>query len=431
VSKITSDIGKKKKQFVFKLSCRLDDETEEKDEKEPGENADGNATKSSKKKSSGDGVGAKVAAAAVGGIVAGALTSGMGLLAGMMVVGMGGAAAGGAVAMSNGASGKERSITLACNTYEEAEGWVNAIETQILELGDNVFGISSVPQRRLPNRGNKSAPHPEVRLDEVEEWLHSTKWRACDTYAGLRLFEPVPDDEQTSYDSLFSPSQAKQVEVATPTCLRVNVDVNTSPSDAFAAVMLFGTNLKSGVIQSVRIVENLDNQTDIIHVKFNPIFLFPTWTAPRDLCLLRYWRSNNDGSFILCLDSTTHVDCPVLENYVRGDFHGAYIIAPPKAKGNHHGKENDDEEANECMISLIAQFDPKGWVWKAYGFQHAFLREVLDFFIVSTFNFLNFSSFPQLMLQVLDLKDALETDRFLQVKFYSISNFSSWFNFLW
>jgi hypothetical protein len=283
VSKISSDIGKKRKQFIFKVSCRIDDEIEDKEEKDATSPVDqpteagNNAAKSSKKK--GEGVGAKVAAAAVGGIVAGALTSGMGLLAGMMVVGMGGAAAGSAVAMSNPNSGKERAIILACNTYEEAEAWVNAIETQILELGDNVFGISSVPQRRLPNRGNKSAPHPEVRLEEVEDWLHNTKWKACDTYAGLRLFEPVMEEEPSNYDSLFTPVQVKQVDIPVPTCLRVNVDISTSPSDAFAAVMLFGTNLKSGIIQSVRIVENLDNQTDIVHVKFNPLFLFPTWTG--------------------------------------------------------------------------------------------------------------------------------------------------------
>jgi hypothetical protein len=117
--------------------------------------------------------------------------------------------------------------------------------------------------------------------------------------------------------------------------------------------------------------------------------------APRDLCLLRYWRSNSDGSYILCLDSTSHADCPVIENYVRAEFHGAYVIAPPKAKSNHHhfpGKENDDEEANECMVSLIAQIDPKGWIWKTYGYKHSFLREVRVFlFPISSLKFFSFS----------------------------------------
>lgn len=395
VSKITSDVGKKRKQFVFKVSCRVDDESDDKEDKDQADQPATEKKDSSKKKGGGDGVGAKVAAAAVGGVVVGALTSGIGLLAGMMVVGMGGAAAGGAVAMSGGNNNvKERFLILACNTYEDADSWVTAIENQIIELGDSVYGVSSAHQRRATMRGNKSAPHPEVRIDEVEDWLHATRWKACDTYAGLRLFEPNYDDDQCSYDAFFNPIQAKQIDVQASPCLRVNVEVNTNPADAFAAIMLFGTALKTGIVQSVRIIENLDHQTDIIHLKLNPMFLFPTWTAPRDFCLLRYWRNNSDGSYFLCLDSTVHQDCPLVEGYVRGDMHGAYVIAPPKGKA-HHRKENDDEEISECLISFIAQVDPKGWIWKSY--KQAFLRE--------------------LMLQILDLKDALESERFLQAHF--------------
>lgn len=39
-----------------------------------------------------------------------------------------------------------------------------------------------------------------------------------------------------------------------------------------------------------------DEQSDIIHVTLRPLFLFPTWTAPRDLCLARYTRIDEDGT---------------------------------------------------------------------------------------------------------------------------------------
>jgi hypothetical protein len=74
-------------------------------------------------------------------------------------------------------------------------------------------------------------------------------------------------------------------------------------------------------------------------------------------------------------------------------MHAAYVIAPPKKLS---GVKDDDEEANECMVSLIAQADPKGWIWRGF-YQQQFLREF--------------------MLQVLDVRDALEADRFLQVRF--------------
>jgi hypothetical protein len=54
--------------------------------------------------------------------------------------------------------------------------------------------------------------------------------------------------------------------------------------------------------------------------------------APRDFCLVRYWRDNFDGSYVICLDSSTHPECPLVEGYVRGDLHAAYIVAPPKGK---------------------------------------------------------------------------------------------------
>lgn len=55
-------------------------------------------------------------------------------------------------------------------------------------------------------------------------------------------------------------------------------------------------------------------------------------TAPRDFCLIRYWRDNFDGSYVICLDTTTHPECPLVDGYVRGDLHAAYIVAPPKGK---------------------------------------------------------------------------------------------------
>jgi hypothetical protein len=105
--------------------------------------------------------------------------------------------------------------------------------------------------------------------------------------------------------------------------------------------------------------------------------------APRDFCLMRYWRDNFDGSYVICLDSTSHPDCPLLDGYVRGELHAAYVVAPPRAKANgapaaasSYGKDADDEDGSECLLSFIAQMNPGGWVWESFGFQHAFLKEV-------------------------------------------------------
>lgn len=39
-------------------------------------------------------------------------------------------------------------------------------------------------------------------------------------------------------------------------------------------------------------------------------------------------------------------------------------------------QDNDDEESTECLLTLIAQLDPKGWIWRSGGYQHLFLKEV-------------------------------------------------------
>jgi hypothetical protein len=43
-----------------------------------------------------------------------------------------------------------------------------------------------------------------------------------------------------------------------------------------------------GTLKSMRVVKSINNWTDIVHIVLDPVFLYPTWSAPRDLCLMRY-----------------------------------------------------------------------------------------------------------------------------------------------
>ena len=115
--------------------------------------------------------------------------------------------------------------------------------------------------------------------------------------------------------------------------------------------------------------------------------------APRDFCLIRYWKDNQDGSYVICFNSTSHPDVPLIPGYIRGDLHCAYVTAPPKRKAG--GMEEDD--ISECLLTFVAQLDPKGWIWESFGYTKLFLKNV--------------------MLHVLDVKDALDSSRFLQVHF--------------
>lgn len=93
-------------------------------------------------------------------------------------------------------------------------------------------------------------------------------------------------------------------------------------------------------------------------------------------------------------------ECPPVPGYVRGEMHAAYVIHPPKRAALT--RDGDDEEANECMISYVAQCDPKGWLWSSLGYKRSYLKEF--------------------MLQILDIRDAIEAERYLQVNFDPVSS---------
>lgn len=280
VSKISTDAWKKNHQhFVFKLSTKLEEEVDDKEK--DGGSPDGQHTNGkSKSKRKGDPVGTRVAAAAVGGAVLGALSSGVGLLAGMMVVGMG-AAAGGAAAANGGAEYKERIIVLGCENYENAEKWVAMIEAQIQEMSDHVLGFNLTSPRGT-KKLVKSRPHPDVRLAELEDWMSATKWKVFDTYEGTRILEPfIPAEDEIPYQEAFfnTAHSTRQMDYDAAPCQRINLCINASVGDTLSAIMNCGDALKAGVVQSMKIIHTIDNATDIIHLKFHPVFLYPTWTG--------------------------------------------------------------------------------------------------------------------------------------------------------
>ena len=109
----------------------------------------------------------------------------------------------------------------------------------------------------------------------------------------------------------------------------------------------------SGQRASFRIIEQKDNNSDIIHLVFRPIYIFPFSAYPRDYCIHRFWRFEDDGSYVICYDSVVHPDCPPCSPYVRGKLNGVYSIAPRK----RHVTSNS-ANMEECLLTHIVQVDP-------------------------------------------------------------------------
>jgi hypothetical protein len=231
--------------------------------------------------------GSKVAALTVGGVVLGAFTAGMGLVAGMMVVGMGAAAGGSAMAMTQASTDKEKQVFLACESYHDAEVWVQAIESQLRLLGDSTHDQAYVPGKIRLGFRRHAAP-PEVRIEEVQEWIGSSRWRVWSIRDGLRIFE------QSNYDDAASSNGSgtgghngyDNGLVSSPPCLRVNINVSGSALDVFMAIMNLPPACRTGTIKSIRVVESINNYTDVVHIILDPVFLYPSWAGTSSLLLL-------------------------------------------------------------------------------------------------------------------------------------------------
>jgi hypothetical protein len=105
---------------------------------------------------------------------------------------------------------------------------------------------------------------------------------------------------------------------------------------------------------------------------------------------------------VVCCDSVEHSLCPPLPGYTRGELNGVYTISPQKKR--YHGRSQVDSSgiAPECLLTAVIQVDPKGWVPNKpvpflanQGYGEAFTVSAL--------------------LQLLDIRDAVDNDRFVPV----------------
>jgi len=232
------------------------------------------------------------------------LSSGVGYLTGIGVH-----AANGAAHFLDADDGK--SLLLGSVSFHEAEQWVNAIENVITDLKE---AVAEIPTANLLNyshthsnvgghsiattaistagvydkskqiRRNTSyqthVVRPEVRITEVEEWIMTSKWKVFDVYEGLRLLHIYqPGEIGISSSSSSSLSSSTQGGVVDTSCMRVDISVNASAAETFTMIHNFTDTLQTGIIKSLRVVETIDNFTDIIHLKLEPIYLHPTWTG--------------------------------------------------------------------------------------------------------------------------------------------------------
>lgn len=378
-------------------------------------------------------VGTKVTAA-VGAVVSvGVITAGLGLLAGLVFLGAGAAAGGGTVVAGAGLrfrKKKQGEMVIGTSNYELARRWKVALDACL--ASETVRHTTWGHMFTMEGRNTASAVLPTSeglatalsresleeragfgRVDESQHFVDpATRWHPMEggwatllgTGAhGLRIFR---EDRQSCKSGRYTRLSVKG-QPSPP--LKGQVVLNATPLDSFMCFMslprLQATMPlvpNSGQRASFRVVEYIDEHMDIIHLVFHPLFLFPTWTAPRDFVLFRYWRLESDGTYVICCDTVQHALCPPHPEYTRGEMHGVYTISPRKK--THLGKSlsGPSNVVPECLLTAVVQVDPRGWVPNKavpvlanQGYGEAFAVSAL--------------------LQLLDIRDALDFDRFVPV----------------
>ncbi|KAG3111372.1 hypothetical protein PI124_g9557 [Phytophthora idaei] len=174
-----------------------------------------------------------------------------------------------------------------------------------------------------------------------------TSWKLYEFSSKLRV-----DTERLSHQNSLRTS-------APPPALRTSLKVNASPRKVFEMLMKVNSPFYTSnhVIQEARVLEeHTEDHSDVVYWKLFPTYLWPVSVSARELCMLRYWRMEPDGSYFICFQSTTHTGCPRNTGAVRANIMGGGFIISPRVQ------EDSDNNFEECWVTLTIQMNPSGWI---------------------------------------------------------------------
>ncbi|KAL8090418.1 protein ENHANCED DISEASE RESISTANCE 2-like [Apium graveolens] len=167
-------------------------------------------------------------------------------------------------------------------------------------------------------------------------------WQIFGCQNGLRLFKESKERNSSGRRRWDDP----------PALMAVGVVDGTSEA-IFQTVMSLGSSRSEWdfCFCGGSVIEHLNGHTDIIHMK-----VYNDWRAwgahRRDFLLRRYWRREDDGTYVILYHSVYHRRCPPHRGYVRACLKsGGYVISPV-----NNGKES--------VVKHMLAIDWK--LWKPY-----------------------------------------------------------------
>ncbi|XP_068649753.1 protein ENHANCED DISEASE RESISTANCE 2-like isoform X1 [Aristolochia californica] len=182
-------------------------------------------------------------------------------------------------------------------------------------------------------------------------------WRLVRCQNGLRIFEELLE---VDYLPRSCSRAMKAVGVVEASCEAI-----------FELVMgMDGTRFEWDCsFQYGSLVEEVDGHTAILYHRLQ-LDWFPMFIWPRDLCYVRYWRRNDDGSYVVLFRSREHKDCGPQPGFVRAHIEsGGFNISPLKPRNGRP----------RTQVQHLMQIDLKGWgIGYAPSFQQHCLLHMLN-----------------------------------------------------
>ncbi|CAN6283750.1 unnamed protein product [Urochloa humidicola] len=164
-------------------------------------------------------------------------------------------------------------------------------------------------------------------------------WRLVRCQNGLRIFEELQD---VDYLARSCSRAMKAVGVVEASCEAIFQLVMSMDTTRFEWDCSF---------QYGSLVEEVDGHTAILYHRLQ-LDWFPTFVWPRDLCYVRYWRRNDDGSYVVLFQSREHPNCGPQPGFVRAHIEsGGFNISPLKSRNGRI----------RTQVQHLMQIDLKGW----------------------------------------------------------------------
>ncbi|KAL4199377.1 hypothetical protein AMTRI_Chr03g50830 [Amborella trichopoda] len=182
-------------------------------------------------------------------------------------------------------------------------------------------------------------------------------WRLVRCQNGLRIFEELLE---VDYLPRSCSRAMKAVGVVDATCEAIFELVMGMDETRFEWDCSF---------QYGSLVEEVDGHTAILYHRLQ-LDWFRMFVWPRDLCYVRYWRRNDDGSYVVLFRSRVHERCGPQPGFVRAHIEsGGFNISPLKSRTGEP----------RSQVQHLMQIDLKGWgVGYFPSFQQHCLLQMLN-----------------------------------------------------